>query len=114
MASVIQGIPVVLTVMTAGERDGFNATPKEATGTVTVDNVLVSPASSEDVATAEALYGKRAAYTLAIPKGDDHDWTDTTVQFFGQTWRTIGYPTEGIEANIPLDWNRKVMVERYG
>ena len=60
------------------------------------------------------LYGKRLAYTLALPKGDAHDWYDVTVEFFGQRFRTYGDMTEGIEAMIPLRWNRKVKVERYG
>jgi hypothetical protein len=36
------------------------------------------------------------------------------VDFFGHSWRVIGFGTEGIEANIPLSWNKKIMVERYG
>ena len=32
---------------------------------------------------------------------------------FAGTYRTIGFATAGIEANIPLKWNRKVKVERY-
>ena len=60
------------------------------------------------------LTGKKAVYTLAIPKGDTHDWEDKEVKFFGKRWRTFGIPLEGIEQLIPLDWNKKVMVERYG
>ena len=52
----------------------------------------------------------------AILKASD-DWTDTEVilpEPFAGRYRTIGYPTAGIEANIPLRWNKKVKVERYG
>jgi hypothetical protein len=35
------------------------------------------------------------------------------VEFFGQRFRTIGFPTQGIEELIPLAWNKKVKVERY-
>ncbi|HHJ8372345.1 hypothetical protein [Streptococcus pyogenes] len=52
-------------------------------------------------------------YTLAIPKGDNHDWGDKEVRFFGEKWRTVGLALEGIEELIPLEWNKKVMVERY-
>ena len=52
-------------------------------------------------------------YTLGIPKGDQNEWKDREVRFFGRKWRTIGFPLEGIEAMIPLDWNKKVMVEAY-
>lgn len=80
---------------------------------IPVENVLVAPATNEDVISAMDLYGKRAAYTLGIPKGDTHDWEDAEVQFFGARWRTFGISTVGIDHLIPLDWNRKVLVERY-
>lgn len=80
---------------------------------IPVENVLVAPAENEDVRSAMDLYGKRAAYTLGIPKGDTHDWEDAEVRFFGARWRTFGISTMGIDHLIPLDWNRKVLVERY-
>lgn len=78
-----------------------------------VENVLVSPTSSDDIVNQLSLTGKKAVYTLAVPKGDEHDWEDKEVDFFDQRWRTFGIPLEGIEMLIPLDWNKKVMVERY-
>jgi hypothetical protein len=60
------------------------------------------------------LTGKKAVYTIAIPKGDEHVWEDNKVEFFGETWKVIGLPQQGIEHNIPLEWNQKWMVERYG
>lgn len=81
---------------------------------VQVENVLVAPVSSDDIVNQLTLTGKKAVYTLGIPKNDIHDWEDKEVKFFGQRWRTFGFPTEGIEDLIPLDWNKKVMVERYG
>lgn len=80
---------------------------------IEVENVLVSPTSSDDIVNNFELYGKKAVYTLAIPKGDTNNWTDAKVEFFGETWRTFGIPLEGIEAMIPLEWNKKVQVERY-
>lgn len=80
---------------------------------IEVENVLVSPTSSDDIVNNFELYGKKAVYTLAIPKGDTNNWTDAKVEFFGETWRTFGLPLEGIEEMIPLDWNKKVQVERY-
>lgn len=111
--AMIKGITVILRKKTQIGVDDFDA-PVYETEDVKVENVLVAPASSQDVITAQDLYGKKASYTLAVPKGDANDWTDITVAFFGQEWRTIGFPQEGIEENIPLDWNKKVMVERYG
>jgi len=81
---------------------------------ILVDNVLVAPALSDDVINQLNLTGKKAVYTLGIPKGDTHDWEDKEVEFFGQRWRTFGFVTEGIDDLIPLSWNKKVMVERYG
>lgn len=80
---------------------------------ISIDNVLVSPTSSDDVVNQQNLTGKKAVYTLAIPKSDTHEWEDKEVLFFGKRWRTFGMPLEGIEELIPLDWNKKVMVERY-
>lgn len=81
---------------------------------ILVENVLVVPTSADDVINQLNLTGKKAVYTLGIPKGDTHDWEDKEVEFFGQRWKTFGFSTEGIEDLIPLSWNKKVMVERYG
>lgn len=80
---------------------------------ITVDNVLINEPSGEDVIDTLNLTGKRLAYTLAIPKGDTHTWTDRKVEFFGEVFHVIGTPTQGIEHLIPLAWNKKVKVERY-
>ena len=111
--AMIKGITVVLVAKIQTGTDAFNR-PIYEYAEEKVDNVLVAPATSDDIATSQDLTGKKAVYTLAIPKGDTHNWIDATVRFFGQEWHTFGYPQEGIEANIPLDWNKKVMVERYG
>ena len=79
-----------------------------------MDNVLISPTSTDDVTSQMNLTGRKAEYTLAIPKGDTHDWENKEVLFFGKRWKTFGIPLEGIEEMIPLSWNKKVMVERYG
>lgn len=81
---------------------------------IDVENVLVSPTSTDDIVNQLTLTGKKAVYTLGIPKGDTNDWEDKEVKFFGKRWRTFGFPIEGIEDLIPLDWNKKVMVEHYG
>lgn len=78
---------------------------------VFVDNVLVAPTSFDEAAQVLDLTGKRAVYTLGIPKGDDHDREGNVVSFFGRRFRVFSPVVEGIEDLIPLDWNRKVMVE---
>lgn len=110
MAKLIHGVPVILHVKTLSSYDPFGV-PIYADSTVTVEDVIASPESAEDMATDLNLYGKRAAYTLGIPKGDTHTWTDTEVEFFGQKFRTFGPVLEGIEDLIPLNWNKKVKAE---
>ena len=79
-----------------------------------VDDVLVGSPSTDDVTDTINLYGKKIAYVMGIPKGDTHDWTDAVVEIWGERYRTIGYPTTGIQENIPLRWGQNVKVERYG
>lgn len=113
MAVMIKGIPVIIHVKQKTGVDGFKR-PIYTDSKETVENVLVSPSSADDIITSQDLYGKKAVYILGIPKGDNHIWEDCKVEFFGRTWKTFGFPIEGIEENIPLDWNKKVMVEAYG
>lgn len=108
---MIRGIPVLLTVKVKTGEDAFGL-PVYETREETVENVLVAPASAEEIQDALTLTGRKAVYTLGIPKGDAHVWEDTTVEFFGEVFHSIGPVTEGIEAMIPLSWNRKVKVEK--
>lgn len=92
--------------------DAFNA-PIYAETPVQVKNVLVTPMSDKDVIDALELYGKRAEYELSLPKKDRHEWKDCRVDFFGQSFRVFGLGREWIEENVPLSWNKKVLVEKY-
>jgi len=109
---MIKGITVTLINKKQVDTDPFN-NPIYDNVEIEVDNVLVSPTSTEDIVNAHDLTGKKAVYTLAIPKDDTNDWENAEVYFFGQRWRTFGFVTQGIDHLIPLDWNKKVMVERY-
>lgn len=80
---------------------------------IEVDNVLIGEPTTDDIVNSQELYGKKLVYTLAIPKSDKNSWKDAEVKFFGETFRTFGHPTKGIDHLIPLDWNMKVKVERY-
>lgn len=112
MATFLHGIPVTLYERTQSGTDAFNA-PIYSETPVTVENVLVSPVSAEAIVSDLQLYGKRAVYELCLPKGDAHDWAGCRVEFFGQSFRVFGPVQELIESLVPLDWNRKVKVERY-
>ena len=84
----------------------YNETPTQ------VENVLVAPESTVQLTSEVDLRGGEADYILAIPKGDTHVWEDSRIDFFGQSFRSFGIPTQGIDDLIPLDWNLKVKVKR--
>lgn len=109
---MITGIEVVLYTKTQTGTDPLGA-PIYTQTAETVQNVLVGEPTTDDLINELQLYGKRLAYTLAIPKGDTHDWKDTEVEFFGRRFRTYGDVVQGIEHLVPLSWNKKVKVEAY-
>ena len=110
--ALIKGVPVTLVTKTQSGEDPFGNPLFIETYTI-VENVLIAPVSSDDVVNQLNLTGRKAVYTLAIPKGDTNIWETQEVRFFGDRWRVFGVPTQGIDHLIPLDWNLKVMVERY-
>lgn len=110
---MITGIDVILHTKTQTGTDPLGA-PIYTQTTETVQNVLVGEPTADDLINELQLYGKRLAYTLAIPKGDSHDWDDVEVEFFGKKFRTYGTAVQGIEHLVPLNWNKKVKVEAYG
>ena len=108
----IHGIPVTLITKEITGYDPLGEPITEDVETV-VENVIVSPTSQDDIVSNLELHGKHAVYTLGIPKGDTHNWSDAEVVFFGKRWRTFGATIEGIESMIPLSWNKKVTVESF-
>lgn len=110
---MIQGIPVVLYDRVQTGADDFGA-PIYTETPVTVENVLVTPSNTDDIVSDLQLYGKKSVYELCIPKGDTHVWEDRRVEFFGETWHTFGFSQRYIEENVPLCWNARIKVERYG
>ena len=108
----IHGIPITLIDKQVVSKDPFGS-PIVEDVEITIDNVIVAPATTEDVTNQLSLTGKKISYTIGIPKGDMHDWEEKEVRFFGKRWKTVGIPLEGIESMMPLEWNKKVMVERY-
>lgn len=108
----MQGINIILYDKQKTGEDAFGH-PVYAETPVTVENVLVGEPTSDEVTDTLNLYGKHVAYTLAIPKGDTNTWTGRTVEFFGEKFKVIGHPTQGIDHLIPLAWNKKVRVEHY-
>lgn len=108
----LRGISIILYTKNKVGEDEFGDPVYEELPEV-VNDVLVGEPEGSDVTDTLNLTGKRLAYTLAIPKGDTHEWRDRKVEFFRRKFRTFGEPVEGIEGMIPLRWNKKVKVERY-
>ena len=106
----IKGITVVLLERTQSGTNALNQ-PVYTEKETEVENVLVAPASEQEITDTLTLYGRKAVYTLGLPKGDAHTWAGNRVQFFDRTWSVIGDVQEGIEDMIPLSWNKKIRVE---
>ena len=109
---MIKGVPIILCKKEKVGTDPFNQ-PFYEEKEIIVENVLIAPSTTDDIVTSTDLVGKKAVYTLAIPKGDTNDWENQRVKFLGNTWLVFGFTLQGIDENIPLQWNKKVMVERY-
>lgn len=104
---------VQLAVKTEGAPDPFGM-PTETEELIDIPGCLVGQPSTDDIAQTMEMYGKKIAYVVGVPKGDEHSWVDTDVIIWGERFRTIGYPETGIQGNIPLKWGQNVKVERYG
>ncbi len=105
-------MPITLWNKTQTGVDGFG-NPVYTWESKTVDNVLVGQPTAEERTNELNLTGRMIAYTLGIPKGNEDEWENQIVEFFGHRFRTFGIPEQGIEANIPLSWHKKVKCERY-
>lgn len=110
----MKGVTVTLKSKTQTGLDDFGQ-PTYTETDIAIADVLVGEPSTEDVQNALTAYGKQIAYTLAIPKGDSNNWYKAKVVLpapWNATFNVIGDATIGIEANIPLRWNKKVHIER--
>ena len=107
----MRGVTVTLYEKTQTGVDGLN-NPVYSVSPVSVENVLVGEPTTDDITSSISLYGKQLRYMLGLPKGDQHVWADTEVEIFGERFRTFGDTIQGIEANVPTPWHKKVRVER--
>lgn len=111
---MIKGITVSLISRTVTGTDS-SGLPVYTETQSTVGNVLVGRPSAGEVADSAALYGRKADYKLAIPKGDTNNWENAVVVLpepFPGTYRVVGLPIAGIDANVPLAWNKRVFLAR--
>ncbi len=109
---LIKTVTIQLQVKTLQETDILNHLIY-ATEWIDVPGVLIGEPSSDEITNSFNMYGKQITAMLAIPKGDTNNWEDTLIKFNDVTYRTIGAPIEGIEANVPLSWHRKVRLVKY-
>lgn len=109
---MIRGETVILVEKTQTGVDPFGQ-PIYEESEVTVENVVVGVPSSDAVVTDLNIDGKRLAFILGIPKGDNHDWKNATIYIRGQKFKSYGFPLTQTEENVPGHWNTQVKVEAY-
>lgn len=115
----MRGMTVTLYQETATSNTDAFGVPIVTETPVTVDNVLIGEVTTDAITDNTSLYTKVIRYTLGIPKGDTHDWTNKKVEWtdaYGITHhcKTFGFPETGVETNIPTPWHMKVRCEEYG
>lgn len=110
----IKGVPIILNEQVVTGTDSYNREITEEMP-VTIENVVVGQPTSDDILNEYNLSGKTISYVLAIPKDDNHNWENTTVEFYGRKWRTVGLPQEYMGDFMGKDfpWNKKVKVTAY-
>lgn len=109
---MIHGMTITLWNKTITGTDGLG-NPVYTWTSKTVDNVLVGQPTAEERTNELNMTGRMISYVLGIPKGNTDNWENQIVEFFGHRFITFGIPEQGIEANIPLSWHKKVKCERY-
>ena len=111
---MISGIPITLYVKTKTGVDDFNR-DVFSEAPVTVNNVVVGQPSSDDAVNEMNPTGKTISYVLAIPKDDTHEWENTTVEFYGKKWRTVGIAKQYMNGfmGVNFPWNKQIGVERF-
>ena len=110
----IKGIPIILNELVVTGVDDFNREIIEESP-VTIENVVIGQPTSDDILNEVNLSGKTISYMLAIPADDDHNWENTTVEFYGKKWRTVGAPIKYMDGfmGAKFPWNKKIKVTAY-
>lgn len=109
---LIKGTTVILWTKTQTGTDGYNE-PVYEWSSESVSNVLIGEPAPQERIDEKSLTGRSIDYVLGIPKGDTHNWENQIVEFFGHKFLTYGIPEQGIEANVPGPWHKKVKCQRY-
>lgn len=112
MSVFFQGEPVVLIQKVEAGKDNFGKIIYEEKR-IEISNVMINQTQASEVLDTTDLTTGKVTYTLCIPKEDNHDWENCKVEFWGKKWNVVGIPTQAMEQYVPLDWNKKVVVELY-
>ncbi len=103
------GETVYVETRAAGTPDRFNA-PTYTYSETQVDNVLVSPGTSQDVTDSNRPEGVEVNYTLYFPKAYTGSLEGLRVKVRGNYYHVIGCPDR--YSPCPTNWNMTVMVGR--
>lgn len=109
---LIKGMDIILWQKSQTGVDSLNE-PVYEWSSEKVHNVLVGEPFTVEPVDDTSLTARSIGYTLGIPKGDTHDWENQIVEFFGHKFMTYGMVEQGIEANVPGPWHKKVKCQRY-
>lgn len=109
---MIKGETVILIEKIQSGTDDFNR-PIYSENEIPVENVIVGSPSFDSALAELNLTGKKLAFTLGVPKTDNHNWSDTTVIIRGRRFKTYGFPLFQTPENVPGPWNLQVKVEAY-
>jgi hypothetical protein len=110
---MISGTTVTVLRPTAPTVDRFNDEVPGQPDREVVENVLVVPGETAELA-ASRPEGARVALTLHFPKAYTASLRGCSVELaapWAGTYRVIGDPRPYMDANTPTPWNRPVEVE---
>ena len=114
---MITGKKIILETQTEGAPDAMGD-PVLIPVMEEIDNVLVQPGATDDLASGRNGLSNRpdgitVIYTLHFPKGlEDHDFRGCRVKVRGEWMEVVGDPTYYAPENTPGHWNYPVEVKR--
>lgn len=91
--------------------DEFN-NATHTTQTIEIANCLIAQVTEPtDRVESAALERNVTMVRIHLPKADTRDVSNSTVDYRGETFRTIGRPVAFMTENTPTDWDRYLRAE---